>query len=167
MAYLEEIANTPKSEVVYIDETGMDTFLYREYCWLQKGKKLVGRIPGKKYRRIGIVAARVEKQLIAPLQYDGTMNSELFELWFETRLLKELPQECLIIMDNAKFHRKIKLEAILKKNRVMHRLLFLPPYSPELNPIEHSWASLKARLRKCLYKFSSFDDAVHFVFNSI
>jgi transposase len=65
-------------------------------------------------------------------------------------------------MDNASFHRKGRLRALAEGAE--HRVLFLPPYSPELNPVENFWAWLKGRLRKALHLFASFDEALHDAF---
>jgi transposase len=89
----------------------------------------------RKYRRVGIVAAQIGKKIISPLQYDGTMNSRLFEEWFQKRLVRELPTNSVIVMDNAAFHRNKQLISIAQKQG--HYIIFLPPYSPELNPIEN------------------------------
>jgi transposase len=145
-----------------VDETGIDTCLYREYGWSECGKPLTGTVSGRKFRRTGIVAAQMGKSIIAPLQYDGTMDSTLFEVWFETRLLPSLPKNSMIVMDNASFHRKSKLFPLASQAGV--RLVFLPPYSPEYNPIEHFWAWLKRYLRKILPAHSSFDSALHSAF---
>lgn len=69
------------------------------------------------------------------------MNGDLFEFWFENCLLPQAPKDAVIIMDNASFHRKKKLAEIAR--RYNRTLIFLPPYSPELNPIEHFWYWLK------------------------
>ena len=136
----------------------MDTFLYREYAYSKRGEKVGGYISGKKYRRVGIVAAQLGRQILAPLQYEGTMDSHLFEAWLETRLMRELPSECVIVMDNAAFHRKRRLALIAQKYG--HSIIFLPPYSPEYNPIENFWAWLKGRLKNVLPYFECFDDAL-------
>ncbi len=112
---------------------------------------------------MGIVAAQMGKKILAPLQYDGTMDSKFLETWFETRLICELPSNSIIIMDNAAFHRKKQLICVAQKYG--HRLIFLPPYSPELNPIENFWAWLKRNLRKILPFYDSFDDALHASFS--
>lgn len=96
------------------------------------------------------------------MQYDTTMTGEFFEAWFEEILLPQLPQDAVIIMDNASFHRKRQLNEIVENNNI--RLIFLPPYSPELNPIEKFWANMKKFLQNFLNKFSSLDDAIHSFF---
>ena len=86
------------------------------------------------------------------------MNSSLFETWFTDQLLPALPPDAVIVMDNASFHRKAQLISIAQKSG--HRLIFLPPYSPELNPIEHFWAWFKKWLRSYLSLYPSFDHAL-------
>ena len=123
---------------------------------------MVGRISGRKYRRVGVVAAKRGKHIIAPLYYDGTMDSQLFEVWFENCLLPALAPGSTIVMDNAAFHRKAKL--IPMAESYGYHLIFLPPYSPELNPIENFWAWLKATLRKTLADYADFDLALRSAF---
>jgi transposase len=120
-------------------------------------------VSGKKYRRAGIAAAKTGGRIL--LQYEGTMDSRLFERWFESVPMGELAQPSVIVMDNAAFHRKARLVQLAEEHG--HRLIFLPPYSPELNPIENFWAWLKAKLRRTLADFSCFDDALCYCFKSI
>ncbi len=148
--------------MVYVDETGIDTYLHRAYGWSRRGKPLIGSVSGRKFKRTGIVAAQMGKSIIAPLQYDGTMDSALFEEWFEAFLLPKLPKDSVIVMDNASFHRKSKLRSLAAKAGI--QLIFLPPYSPEYNPIETFWAWLKRHLRKTLHRHESFDDALYSAF---
>jgi transposase len=89
--------------------------------------------------------------------YRQATDSAFFERWFEDYLLAEIPTGYTIIMDNARFHRKKKLRK-LARGKV--RLLFLPPYSPDYNPIEQSWANMKRFLRNNLHDFQSVDSAV-------
>jgi len=90
------------------------------------------------------------------------MEHSLFEQWFSQCLLPNLPEHAVIVMDNASFHRKKKLNILARKAHLS--LLFLPPYSPELNPIEHFWSWIKGRLQKMLPVYSSFDDALFDIF---
>lgn len=109
---------------------------------------------------MGIAAAKMANKIIAPFEYDGTMSGVIFEQWLEKYLLPAIPEGTVIVMDNASFHRKNKLFEILNKHKNKYRLIFLPPYSPELNPIEKFWSLLKQKLRKILLKYDSFDDAL-------
>jgi len=86
------------------------------------------------------------------------MDSKLFEVWFEECLLPSLPEKSVIVMDNASFHRKSRLFCVV--GEWGHRLIFLPPYSPELIPIENFWSWLKRYLRKVLPQHDSFLDAL-------
>ncbi|MCL2223682.1 MAG: transposase [Defluviitaleaceae bacterium] len=114
---------------------------------------MIGKVAGKRYKRIGIVAAKLSSRIdlsensvmpplrsfrtgliIEPLQYEGTMDSGLFETWFKKRLLPALPPNSTIVMDRASFHRKSRLVPLAEKFR--HRIVFRSPYSPEINDIE-------------------------------
>ena len=131
---------------VYLDETGFDTFFYRPYAYARKGVSVKERISGRRYQRLSLVAAQTKEGLIAPMVYENTMDSALFETWFERFLLPALKQPSVIIMDNARFHRMAVLREMAEKEN--HIVLPLPPYSPKLNPIEKVWANIKRALRK-------------------
>jgi len=141
-----------------VDETGIDQYLYRPYARAPRGLPVYGKISGRKYERTSIVAGQCQNRIAAPLQYSGTMDSVLFEFWFSTMLIPSLKEGSVVVMDNARFHRKIVLCELAAM--VGCQVLFLPPYSPDLNPIEHFWAWLKMRLRKILPDFNSLDDAI-------
>jgi len=96
--------------------------------------------------------------------YSHATNSEFFEDWFENNLLKEIPNGYTVIMDNARFHRKKELR---KMARGKVRLLFLPPYSPDYNPIEKSWANMKRFLRNNLKDFQSVTSGIYSYFGFI
>jgi transposase len=147
---------------VYVDETGIDTHIHRKYGWSERGKPAPGIITGKKYKRTSIVAALLSTTILAPIQYSGTMDSMFFIKWFREFLLPALTHDCVIIMDNASFHNKSKLNKIVADTG--HRLLFLPPYSPELNPIERCWSDLKRDLEKSLPFHNSLDSAISLAF---
>ena len=147
-----------EESLVYVDQTGFDQFLYCEYAWAPRDQRAYSEVSGRKYKRSSIVAGKCKKRIFAPLQYDGTMNSKLMEWWFETQLLKEIPRGSTVVLDNARFHRKTELRALAEKAGCF--ILFLPPYSPDLNPIELFWAWLKQKMRSILPDFDSFDDAI-------
>ena len=90
------------------------------------------------------------------------MTSDFFEEWFEKMLMPELKEKTVIVLDNARFHRMNKLRDIAKK--FDHVLLPLPPYSPDLNPIEKTWANIKKFIRKIVAYFDKFEEALCYWF---
>ena len=141
---------------------GIDRCFYREYAWALRGQKLFSKISGRKFKRTNIVAGICQGKWVAPLQYDCTTDSILFEYWFEHCLLKELDERVTIVLDNTTFHRKSILPELAKKHNC--EVLFLPPYSPDLNPIEKKWAWIKRKLRGILRDFDSFQQALECCF---
>ncbi|VLH33893.1 IS630-Spn1, transposase Orf2 [Streptococcus pneumoniae] len=89
-----------------------------------------------------MVAGLTNGELIVPMTYEETMTSDFFEAWFQKFLLPTLTTPSVIIMDNARFHRMGKLELLCEE--FGYKLLPLPPYSPEYNPIEKTWAHIKS-----------------------
>jgi len=88
------------------------------------------------------------------------MVSYFFKEWFKLFLLSELTKKSVIIMDNATFHRISFLQEMVKEHG--HVALPLPPYSPDLNPIEKVWANIKRHMRKIIPKYSTFEEALLF-----
>ena len=160
--YQEQIKDIPPEKIAYLDECGIDTYLYREYGYAVRGEQALGRIRGRKYKRCGIVAAKMADRILAPFQYTGSMDSGLFESWFSDQLLPSLDKGTVIVMDNASFHSKKRL--FFAAQNAGYRLLFLPPYSPEFHPIENFGAWIKRVLRKSLPDAASFDDALFAAF---
>ena len=152
----------PVESLVYVDECGIDQCLYREYARAPRGEKVVVKISGRKFKRTNIVAGICRGKWVAPLEYTGTTDSVLFEFWFENCLLKEVNNGSVIILDNATFHKKSVLPDLAK--RYGCEVLFLPPYSPDLNPIEKRWAWIKRKLRQILQDYDSFDKALSALF---
>ena len=156
--FQETIDSYPPYKLYYIDECGLCKYLYREYGYSLIGVPIIGNISGRKFKRTNVVAAKCGEKIVAPMIYDGTTDSELFELWFEKMLLKAVPKYSVLIMDNATFHRKARLRELAEKAKC--EILFLPPYSPDLNPIENFWAYLKNKLRNILPNYENFDVAL-------
>jgi Transposase and inactivated derivatives len=155
---VERLKDARAEQLVYVDECGIDRYLYREYARAPRGQKVHTKINGRKFTRVNIMAGICQGKWVAPLQYNGTTDSVLFEFWFTNCLLKEVGENSIIILDNATFHKKSVLPNLAR--RYGCEVLFLPPYSPDLNPIEKKWAWLKRTLRNILHNFVSLDDAL-------
>ena len=155
---MRKIKRISAKNLVYVDEAGIDQCLYRENARAPRGQKVMGRVSGRKYKRTNIVAGICLGKWVAPLQYSGSTDCILFEQWFEQCLLEEIGRNKFIILDNASFHRKTYLTSLADRKNC--KIIFLPPYSPDLNLIENKWAWLKQKLRDLLMIDSSLDDAI-------
>ena len=147
--YLKKIECIPAEKRVYIDECGIKERLVREHGRAFRGVKVEDTKRGRKFNRINVVDSQTQENnetyKIAPMCYQKSMNSGRFEEWVKHNLLPAVKKGSTIIMDNDRFHRKKELEKIMGQAEV--HLLFLPPYSPDLNPIEKLWANMKRNLR--------------------
>ena len=153
--YLNEIKNFSEEDIVYIDETGIQGYIYREYA---------RAIRGKKYKRTNIVAGKCGDKIISPLVYDKIMDSKFFEKWFKEMFLNEVEKNKAIVMDNATFHCKSRLYELCKNANKNLKLIFLPPYSPNLNPIEKYWVTLKKNLKKITKNNKSLEESIYELF---
>ncbi len=131
--------------LAYIDESGFEPGAHRTHGWAPRGRKVFGERSGKSRPRTTLIAARHRGRLAAPMLFEGTTSAGVFNLWLETQLFRELPGRAVLVMDNAAFHKTPETRRIVRE--AGHRLLYLPPYSPDLNPVEHDFANLKRRRR--------------------
>jgi DDE superfamily endonuclease len=84
------IKDIPKESLVYIDESAIDMTICKDRGWGKKSEKLIGKKSGKYYERTNIIAGYINKKSIAPMVFNGTCNTQLFEVWVEQFLTKEL-----------------------------------------------------------------------------
>jgi transposase len=131
---------------VYLDETGFEPDAPRTHGWSRKGQRVYGTKSGNRRPRQSLLLAQCGPALLAPFLFAGTCDSGLFNTWLQEVLLPELPPASLVIMDNAAFHKHPATRTILAA--AGHTLLYLPPYSPDFNPIEQTFSRLKALRRK-------------------
>lgn len=142
-----QIASLKPSDLIYIDETGIDNNISNLRGWAQKGLKSFTDALGFRTKRNTLIAGcnYGTKELIAPMKYDCYTNTEVFLSWVEHSLCKELrPWQC-VIMDNASFHKSSKIKQLIELTGAA--LIYLPSYFPDLDPIEHVWANLKRLIR--------------------
>ena len=101
---------------------------------------------------------------IAPMVFNGSCNTKLFEAWVEQFLIKELKPGQFVVMDNASFHKSQKTRELIES--VGCKLIFLPPYSPDLNPIEKFWANMKRWIKARINSFDRLYNALEIFFNA-
>jgi transposase len=133
-------------KLVFIDETGTNTQMARLRGRCKRGRRLIGYVPHGHWKTTTFVAGLRHDSITAPLVVDRPMNGAIFMAWLEQNLAPTLTAGDTVIMDNLPAHKVSGVRAIIEA--VGAKLLYLPPYSPDFNPIEMLFAKLKALLRK-------------------
>jgi len=158
LEYLEQLADIPVDNLVYVDESGVDHNDISERCWTLKGTEVVGERSGKARGRTSVIAALNGDHINAPMTYRGTMNTALFLHWIQYLLLPSLIKGQVVIMDNASIHKNSLVRELIEGAGC--KLLYLPTYSPHLNPIENYWAVMKKNIRKIRNQYDQIWDAI-------
>jgi transposase len=136
---------------VFIDETWASTNMARRYGRAPRGRRLRVGVPHGRWKTITVVAGLRTSGIVAPFVLDGPINRSAFESYVEKVLGPELRPGDVVILDNLSSHKGARVRAMIEAAGAS--LLYLPPYSPDFNPIEpafakHAFAKLKALLRK-------------------
>jgi transposase len=131
---------------VFVDETGTTTAMTRRYGRCPPGERLVAAAPSGHWQTTTFVAALRQDGVVAPVVLDGPMTGAVFRAYVEQMLAPSLVPGDVVVMDNLQAHKAAGVEEAIRARGAS--LLPLPPYSPDLNPIEQFFAKLKALLRK-------------------
>jgi transposase len=115
-------------------------------------------VKGRRVKKLNVVAGLLNGKLICPTKYEWNTDSAWFLEWLEWFLFPLLTVGCVIVLDNACFHKKAEVHRIAASYGC--RAIFLPPYSPDKNKIEKSWANLKNWLRLNAKKYDDINDAI-------
>jgi len=127
---------------VYVDESGFSNGDIRRYAYAPKGIKVEDKISGShRYTSTSLIAARIGDSFTAPVLFEGASDAVVFNAWLDQMLCPLLTEQHVLIMDNASFHKGSETASLIAQTGAS--LLFLPPYSPELNPIEKDFANIK------------------------
>lgn len=132
--------------LVFIDETSTNTKLSKRAGWSPKGRRYRAHAPFGRWKTQTFIAGLRCHGLVAPWIVDAPMNTAIFEHYLETQLVPVLSPGDVVILDNVGFHKSPRADELVRQRGAW--LLFLPPYSPDLNPIEMAYSKLKALLRK-------------------
>ena len=136
----------PSERLVFVDESGSNKALAPRYGYAPKGERSHGVVPRNRGRNTSILAAMSHEGLVGTMTVEGGTNKEVFLTYLDEVLCPALQAGQIVVMDNLAVH---KNEAVREKIQACGaRLLFLPAYSPDFNPIEHAFSKLKAFLRK-------------------
>ena len=132
--------------LIFIDETWAKTNMDRTHGWAPRGKRLRMAVPHGHRNTTTFVAGLTRRGMIAPFVIAGAIDRNAFEAYVKTILIPELRPGDIVVMDNLSSHKGPKARKMIEDAGA--QLLFLPPYSPDFNPIELAFAKLKAKLRK-------------------
>jgi transposase len=131
--------------LVFLDETWATTNMARRYGRAPRGERVVAAIPHGHWKTTTFLAALRHDRITAPCVFDGPINGERFLAWVEQALVPTLTPGDIVIMDNLGSHKVAGVREAIEAAGA--RVLYLPPYSPDLNPIEQVFAKLKSILR--------------------
>jgi transposase len=134
------------ARLVFIDETWVKTNMAPLRGWGPRGQRLMAKVPHGHWKTMTFLAALRQDRVEAPCVFDGPINGERFQLYVEKMLARVLKAGDIVIMDNLGSHKGKAVRQAIRKTGA--RLLFLPKYSPDLNPIEQLFAKIKHWLRK-------------------
>lgn len=132
--------------LVFIDETWAKTNMARTHGWWRRGAPLRAHVPHGHWRTMTFLAALRSDRITAPCVFDGPINGESFKAYVKQILVPTLSPGDIVIMDNLGSHKGGVIRKLIRAAGA--RLFFLPPYSPDLNPIEQVFAKIKTLLRK-------------------
>lgn len=155
--FQNRINKLSKNMIYYFDESGFDLNSNNEYGYAKVGQRLSIPTSGRRGERLNVLAARDNNHnLISPKIYDCSIDKNIFKEYLKNHLLPNIPKNSVIILDNAKFHHDSKKELKNKSietikdiyNQFNVTMIYLPSYSPDLNPIEKKWAQVKYWYKK-------------------
>jgi len=132
--------------LVFIDETGASTKMARLYGRSPSGQRCVATLPHGHWKTTTFVGALRANGMTAPMVLDGPIDGLAFEAYVTQVLVPTLKPDDIVVMDNLAAHKRVEVAIAIEAAGA--RLLYLPPYSPDLNPIEMAFAKLKAHLRR-------------------
>lgn len=131
-----------------MDQTGIEDTLNYAYGYCHKSKRFMAEKLGHRTERVSVIAGWREGECIAPMVFEGYTNSKLVCQWIEEMLLPEMLPGQILVLDNASFHPKQRIRELLAQAGC--EVMFLPPYSSDLNRIEKFWARVKLKVGQLL-----------------
>lgn len=143
--YWNTIGKVKISDLVFIDETGVNLAMTRHYARAEKGKRAYGKCPYNRGRNVTLIGALALSGFLAPFTFEGWTNKEAFITYITEVLTPQLWAGACVVMDNLPAHKAIKVREIIEAAGA--KVIFLSPYSPDFNPIENCWSKIKEYLR--------------------
>jgi hypothetical protein len=162
--YQKILISIEKNDIIYLDESGFDMNMRKEFGWKERGKRLYDNKSGnRKGKRITVISALKDRKLLAPMWFEGNTDTNIFNEWIEKCLVPELEPHQVIVMDNATFHKSEATRKLIES--VECKLLYLPPYSPDFNSIAQKWGHVKNMVKKIRDQFADFNECLDYTLN--
>lgn len=144
-AFLAELATIAPEDLIYLDESGVSTQMVRSYARAPRGERVHAAVPGGHWKMLTILGAMDCNGMLAAMTVEAATDREVFLAYLDQVLCPKLRPGHVVVMDNLSSHHVPEVRHRIEAAGA--RLLYLPPYSPDLNPIEKLWAKLKQGLR--------------------
>ena len=144
-AWFEQFADVRLDRLVFVDEFGAATNMQRTHGRAPPGKRVVSKVPHGHWKTISTIAALTVKGIVASASFDGATDTELFVAFIAEALVPTLRPGQVVVMDNLQPHKSPQVRRLVEATGA--RLILLPPYSPDFNPIEQAISKVKAALR--------------------
>jgi transposase len=145
VAFREQVRPLRVEDLVFVDESGIATNMTRRYARAPKGERALGRVPAGHWRQFTVLGGLSKEGLIACMSIEAATDREIFVAFVREVLLPELRSGQVVILDNLNAHKGAEVTELIEAAGC--RVLYLPAYSPEFNPIELCWSKLKGLLR--------------------
>ena len=143
--FIEKIRTTPPEQLIYLDESGVSTQMTRLYARCAGGQRIHESTPDGRWKILTILGAISSRGMIATMTIEAATDREIFLAYLDEVLCPQLRAGDVVVMDNLSSH---KVNGVRERIEAAGaQLLYLPPYSPDLNPIEKAWSKLKQLLR--------------------
>lgn len=143
--FWDKIRDIPVEDLVFLDEAGVNLALMRLYARAPRGQRARGKRPHKRGKNVSLIGAISLKGITTSINLFGSVDGLTFEAFVIRKLIPKLGKGAVVVWDNYSIHKGSKIEeAIIEAGA---KLIYLPPYSPDFNPIENCWSKIKSILR--------------------
>jgi transposase len=145
-AFRRRILRIPVEKLVFLDESGLNLAMSRSHAWVKRGREFIDRVPMNWGTNLTLLGAMRLSGWVVLTTMFNTVNRSRFLAWINRKLLPRLRPGDVMVLDNLAAHRDPRVAAVCKDHGI--RVIYLPPYSPDLNPIEPGWALQKQYVRR-------------------